>query len=864
MTRLHDLMAFDIFGNPKPIAPLPELRIIGEGMTRQQAQMAQGVFTQYCRSASMSSVPNPVEAGRLPDGTRYKAFTVGRNRYMQVWPDAVVDEAAETFYVPVGVLFGGIVDGPSLDSGSPTYLCTVLSPPGPEILEWTRQTIQIRGGIPHQVPSITNLAPLTYGATRSGAIASHSAEYFRPVEEIIGGTAVDLGENRAGLLRMHLVRDDGTPVTMRRGHLFRQEETVFLGSFYDSENNHLYFYRSSRGSAVGLGSAGYFEKEGDAFVGKTLAVQVPESYEQLSRADKLEVPFPPGGPYLSAIGGGDFWPVAVYNRDRTRVSVYQGIARLKTSWMDFPPTAPEERWFELPMLEYNYPLGIALEPRLSIHWWWMTSPNTSVPERQRSRLSDFESGTLSVLVDTESDQVLENTWVGGAYTAEPMPYSRARWTSDSVLSGVLTKAVQVGTSGVGMICTASSPVPSLSRSLTPRPPPSQTSEATYTHTISGPFTFNGHSKVTSRRILDDGFKDNERRRIFVETMQEIDLDVAGSKSYTSVGTSILNNPVAPFDPQDIYNSWGSSASWSDSMSATTTLTVNRLRTADIEGYGELVLDDASFVETTVNTRTEVGSTVNSLDVSNEVTFSSTHSIQRTCREIVIFDPDLNLLCYLETEFSANYSYAGVELDGTGLFEKFSPRPTLSPGEWPQISLVVEHGQNKIKLTTNMPAYDDFFIASLHPAAGLPPGYDGGAVSMFMREAAVGGVSYPTTNFRVLVPASPEPGLGVLFGLVTFQPSVLWTTDPKTGAQPGAFRTNYSGRGEFKDVAISQIMRIYFQESPDLRGAILAVLPREGAPELDFGRKAYLITADAIQEMPEEMAAGLDFTQMTVF
>ena len=99
MSQLYDAVAFDVFGNPKPIAPAPELRVHGESITAGQLREARTVFQGYCNRVAALLGPAPVQNGALMDGSTYKIFTVGRSRYMQLWPKGSSEDE---------VLLGGI------------------------------------------------------------------------------------------------------------------------------------------------------------------------------------------------------------------------------------------------------------------------------------------------------------------------------------------------------------------------------------------------------------------------------------------------------------------------------------------------------------------------------------------------------------------------------------------------------------------------------------------------------------------------------------------------------------------------------------------------------------------------------------
>ena len=87
MTRIADIFAFTPAGNPVgPVAP-PTLRVLGgQQATGQQMQYAQQAYYRFQERARLSAVPNPIEAGRLPDGTQYRIVTIAPHTIMEIWP----------------------------------------------------------------------------------------------------------------------------------------------------------------------------------------------------------------------------------------------------------------------------------------------------------------------------------------------------------------------------------------------------------------------------------------------------------------------------------------------------------------------------------------------------------------------------------------------------------------------------------------------------------------------------------------------------------------------------------------------------------------------------------------------------------
>lgn len=86
MSNLRNPFVFTPTGQPVPIGAPPLLRVVEGEATAEQRDMAQKVFHQFCARARLSVVPNPREAGRLPDGSRYEIVVVGTTHTMLIWP----------------------------------------------------------------------------------------------------------------------------------------------------------------------------------------------------------------------------------------------------------------------------------------------------------------------------------------------------------------------------------------------------------------------------------------------------------------------------------------------------------------------------------------------------------------------------------------------------------------------------------------------------------------------------------------------------------------------------------------------------------------------------------------------------------
>ena len=111
---------FTPLGQPMAPAAPPSLRVMDRPATASQLSAAQAGFARFCGQSRLGYVPNPTEAGRLPDGSRYRIVTVGANSTMEIWPvggeDLVIGDVLH------GVVRRlGIVDLDPVPAGSYKY-----------------------------------------------------------------------------------------------------------------------------------------------------------------------------------------------------------------------------------------------------------------------------------------------------------------------------------------------------------------------------------------------------------------------------------------------------------------------------------------------------------------------------------------------------------------------------------------------------------------------------------------------------------------------------------------------------------------------------------------------------------------------
>ena len=163
MTRIWNPYVFTPLGNPIVGEAPPVLRVMG-GMqaTAQQLSYAQQRFTQFVMQARLSTVPNPTEAGRLPDGTQYRIVKVGPQTTMEIWPGGATEPIDSKSAIYVEVMLPGAPypvryllrpKGTVADPGRPwrvdtlepskIYLYVDHAPPGDPFWRAARQGVDV-------------------------------------------------------------------------------------------------------------------------------------------------------------------------------------------------------------------------------------------------------------------------------------------------------------------------------------------------------------------------------------------------------------------------------------------------------------------------------------------------------------------------------------------------------------------------------------------------------------------------------------------------------------------------------------------------------------------------------------------------
>ena len=102
MSNIWNPFAFGVTGQPM-VPQTQALRVYGAEPSKEQLAMAQQTFAKFCMTARLSAVPNPMEQGFLPDGSKYRIVTVNNVRIMEVHVEGA-DEVYDAQEMAHGVL----------------------------------------------------------------------------------------------------------------------------------------------------------------------------------------------------------------------------------------------------------------------------------------------------------------------------------------------------------------------------------------------------------------------------------------------------------------------------------------------------------------------------------------------------------------------------------------------------------------------------------------------------------------------------------------------------------------------------------------------------------------------------------------
>lgn len=93
-----------------PVAP-PSLRVLGGVASAAQLAMAQQAYYRFCEQQRVSVVVNPIFAGTLEDGSRYRIVVTGPVTIMELWPAGGQEDRRSGIGIRLTTLDGSLVLG---------------------------------------------------------------------------------------------------------------------------------------------------------------------------------------------------------------------------------------------------------------------------------------------------------------------------------------------------------------------------------------------------------------------------------------------------------------------------------------------------------------------------------------------------------------------------------------------------------------------------------------------------------------------------------------------------------------------------------------------------------------------------------
>lgn len=225
----------------KPIGPLapPVLRVMGGvPASAQQISMAQAAFARFCGAARLSFAPNPSQIGRLADGTVYQISVVGNSSFMQIWPAPAGGKArlqpgiAFAWSGAVGIsVLSPPRGGDSRDSSDWTlnslpgwFVPTPLGDsstlytgvPAPEPAGYFLTSIQQEGGA-FYIPQLGGYVGFPINAADSWSWVSSSLQVLHASSQQVAMLyeARDPGSGSYDFYLTYLGRPDGTPIDLK-------------------------------------------------------------------------------------------------------------------------------------------------------------------------------------------------------------------------------------------------------------------------------------------------------------------------------------------------------------------------------------------------------------------------------------------------------------------------------------------------------------------------------------------------------------------------------------------------------------------------------------------------------------------------
>lgn len=824
---------FTVGGAPALLgAAPPALRVMGGQASAEQLAAARMVFSRFCAVARTSPVPNPTEIGRLPDGSAYRIVVVGAQAFMELHP--VVDDKKLSDEVRPGIWF---LDPDAGEPGAGNAFF-VLSPPGEGLAQWTLARLTGWPALPVAGRAGPRGSMATAKILTTGIRAPEPAEYFYPgMPQFNGGRRlqqlggyVSMPIDAEGLSALSFVGFD------------ESHRAMFLSGAVQSWDG-LYLYRSS--TPVNL------DKTGAEGSGIKPQYEEPPTYPAISLALVGEI-YSPAASTWAESNGRQFLASASNGRR---------IATLFTRQFDrLPPFAGDQ--YKI-VKDGGFMEAYAAD---------VSHKGTTYVRVDARTLPGVISGTLRYR-GVEADLKVFDARTGGAVVTQRVPGDSfapgtpvLMWWDAASEAGAYSRST-----GFGIGVDYSAPVFILASYTLTGAPGSYREECTFT--LGGEVSHAAEGSQVTHEILGPFFSGSELLPLIARTEKSYESSFRGQASGSIVGVGLRGGDTPPQRPEFVDEATFDAAIHTYEVSGTHAMEYRRTKNVQVGRFGELRLIDEQTTETADLYWRRFIDTWTGAPESNTGNSSSTYAWSVTRRALLVFDPELDLLCYSEFGFSgsgsAAYERTGIGDDDVTYY--------LSPGEplpdLPRVRVVLRCGGETRNFYTAVAGAHDYSYrvaaAQLHPMLGYPYGVPAVHTADYLEDHNAIGTSGMWTVPMVAISdtiGTFADGTPVMTTLMDGAPIFSYFWRPS----PNMFVAQCSTRGSFPEPSrFLEAVQATYVRSPDGRGAYLRLQCNPSIPEAvrGFAPQTFVVDMRGLHISPttaQLAAAGVDLSMAGAF
>lgn len=821
---------FTIGGAPALLdAAPPALRVMGGGQaSAEQLAAARMAFSRFCAVARTSPVPNPTETGRLPDGSAYRIVVVGAQALMELHP--VVGGKPLSDEVRPGIWF--LDPAPGEPGAGNAFF--VLSPPGEGLEQWTLARLTGWPALPVAGRAGPRVSMATAKIMTTGIRAPEPAEYFYPnggarLQQL--GGYVSMTINAVGESAPSFVGFD------------ENHRAMFLSGGVLSRDG-LYLYRSS--TSVNL------DKTGAEGSGIKPQYEEPPTYPAISLTLVSEI-YQPAVSTWAESNGRQLLAVASNGRR---------IATLFTRQFDrLPPFAGDQ---------YTIVKGGGL---MEAYTTDVSYKGTTYVRVDARTLPGVINGALTYR-GVEADLKVFDTRTGEAVVAQREPSDSfvpgtpvLMWWDAASEAGAYSKST-----GFGVGVDYSAPVFVLTSYSLTGTPGSYREDCTFA--LDGEVSHSAQGSQTTHEILGPFFSGSELLPLIAKTEKSYESSFRGHASGSIKGFGLRGGDTPPQRPEFVDEATFDAAIHTYEVSGTHAMEYKRTKNVQVGRFGELRLIDERTTETADLYWRRFIDAWTGAPESSTGNSSSAYAWSVTRRALLVFDPELDLLCYSEFGFSgsgsAAYERTGVGDDDVTYY--------LSPGEplpdLPRVRIVLRcGGETKYFDTAVAEASHDYShrvaAAQLHPMLGYPYGAPAVHTADYLEDHNAIGTSGMWTVPMVAISDAIRAfadGTPVTTALMDGVPVFGYFWRPS----PNAFVAQCSTRGSFPEPSrFLEAVQATYVRSPDGRGAYLRLQCNPSIPETvrGFAPQTFVVDMRGLHTSPttaQLASAGVDLSMAGAF